>query len=197
MQESVSSIMTSIRDVLPVELIAGVSIVLGLTTGVGYLSYYFLGEDVNKTRVKKKDIDNDDNVMTGMFQQTSTENYKDLLAELGYNYLIRQALTLSPLVQEVSDTDGVWTIKTITALLSYKIEFRIGEELDYTWRDGREVKVLFTMENDNRLVSVHMAKRKGKKSVKIVREFTEDGLVQTTTIVGNDDFVCVMKFKRI
>ena len=49
----------------------------------------------------------------------------------------------------------------------------------------------------NKLVTVQKAKKAGEKSTKSVREFKGDEVVQTMTIDGVDDLVCVQKFKRI
>merc|ERR1719402_1830307 len=122
---------------------------------------------------------------------------------LGLNYFTRMAMCARPLVQEISEMDGVWTIRTVSTLLSYDIEFRIGEEFDYTWPDGREVRAVVWLENENRLVAVHTAKRRGQKNTWIAREFTEQGMVQTTTISTFrhlphfSDVGFVTKYKRI
>jgi hypothetical protein len=46
-------------------------------------------------------------------------------------------------------------------------------------------------------VTVQKAKKAGEKSTKSIREFNGDEVVQTMTIDGVDDLVCVQKFKRI
>ena len=115
---------------------------------------------------------------------------------LDVNFLLRKAATVSTPVMEVSETDGVWTIKTTTTLKSVELRFRIGEEFDEITPDGRDVRAIVTLENGNQFVSVQTAKKDGQKSTKVIREFNGDEVVQTMTIVGNDDLVCVQKFKR-
>ena len=73
---------------------------------------------------------------------------------------------------------------------------RIGKEFEETTADGREVTACVTLEG-NKLVTVQKAKKAGEKSTKSVREFKGDEVVQTMTIDGVDDLVCVQKFKRI
>ena len=116
--------------------------------------------------------------------------------ELGVNFLLRKAATVSTPVMDVSEADGVWTIKTSTTLKSMELKFKIGEEFDETTPDGRDVTAIVTLENGNQFVSVQTAKKEGQKSTRVIREFKGDQVVQTMTIVGNDDLVCVQKFKR-
>ena len=73
---------------------------------------------------------------------------------------------------------------------------RIGKEFEETTADGREVTACVTLEG-NKFVTVQKAKKAGEKSTKSVREFKGDEVVQTMTIDGVDDLVCVQKFKRI
>ena len=134
--------------------------------------------------------------MKGTYTRTSAEKYEEILAELGVNFLLRKAATVSTPVMDVSEADGVWTIKTSTTLKSMELKFKIGEEFDETTPDGRDVKAIVTFENGNQFVSVQTAKKDGQKSTKVIREFNGDEVVQTMTVVGNDDLVCVQKFKR-
>ena len=134
--------------------------------------------------------------MKGTYTRTSAEKYEEFLSELGVNFLLRKAATVSTPVMEVSEMDGVWTIKTTTTLKSVELRFRIGEEFDEITPDGRDVRAIVTLENGNQFVSVQTAKKEGQKSTKVIREFNGDEVVQTMTVVGNDDLVCVQKFKR-
>ena len=134
--------------------------------------------------------------MKGTYTRTSAEKYEEFLSELGVNFLLRKAATVSTPVMDVSEADGVWTIKTSTTLWSKDLKFKIGEEFDDTTPDGRDVTAIVTLENGNQFVSVQTAKKDGQKSTKVIREFNGDEVVQTMTIVGNDDLVCVQKFKR-
>ena len=48
------------------------------------------------------------------------------------------------------------------------------------------------------IVTVQTAKKEGQKSTRSVREMNGDNeMVYTMTIQGNDDLVCVQKFKRV
>merc|ERR1711915_174024 len=132
----------------------------------------------------------------GKYTRTSAENYEELLKALDVNFLLRKAATVSTPVMEVSEEGGVWTIKTSTALKSMELKFKIDEEFDETTPDGREVTAKVTLDG-NKFVSEQKAKKAGQKSTKTIREFNDDEVVQTMTVDGVDDLVCVQKFKRI
>ena len=132
----------------------------------------------------------------GKYERTSADKYEELLKALDVNFLLRKAATVSTPVMEVSEAGGVWTIKTSTSLKSMELKFKIGEEFDETTPDGREVTAKVTVDG-NKLVSDQKAKKAGQKSTMTIREFKGDEVVQTMTLDGMDDFVCVQKFKRI
>jgi hypothetical protein len=44
---------------------------------------------------------------------------------LDVNFLLRKAATVSTPVMEVSEEDGVWTIKTSTTLKSMELKFKV------------------------------------------------------------------------
>ena len=137
--------------------------------------------------------------MRGTYTQTSVENLKELMSELGYS---TPGPPRGPAVMEISEAGGVWTIRSedggVWTIRSPATEhrFRIGEEFDWTTHNGQEVKVVINLEDGNRLVGVQTPKKEGGKSIRVVREFNGDELVQTMSIVGNDDLVCVIKFKK-
>ena len=48
------------------------------------------------------------------------------------------------------------------------------------------------------IITVQTAKKEGEKSTRSVREMNGDNeMIYTMTIQGNDDLVCVQKFKRV
>nr|ALS04896.1 cellular retinoic acid-binding protein 2 [Pseudodiaptomus poplesia] len=132
----------------------------------------------------------------GKYERVSADNYEEFLKALGVGLLLRKAATVSTPVMEVSEENGTWTIKTSTTLKTMELKFKIGEEFDGTTPDGRDVTALVTLDG-NKLVTVQKAKKDGVASTKSVREFNGDEVVYTMTIDGNDDLVCVQKFKRV
>ena len=58
------------------------------------------------------------------------------------------------------------------------------------------MKSLVTFDK-GQIITVQTAKKKGEKSTRSVREMNGDNeMIYTMTIQGNDDLVCVQKFKR-
>ena len=63
----------------------------------------------------------------GKYTRTSAENYEEFLKEMNIGYLLRKAATISTPTLEVSESDGVWTIKTSTTLKTMELKFKVGE----------------------------------------------------------------------
>lgn len=102
---------------------------------------------------------------------------------------------MSTPVMEITEEDGVWSIKTSTTLKSMELKFQLGEEFEETTPDGRDVRAIVTLEG-NKLISVQKAKKAGQQSTRVVRELNGDECVQTSTVDGNK-VVCVQKFQRM
>ena len=62
----------------------------------------------------------------GKYTRTSAENYEEFLKELDVSYLLRKAATVSTPTMEVSESNGVWTIKTSTTLKSMELKFKVS-----------------------------------------------------------------------
>ena len=63
----------------------------------------------------------------GKYTRTSAEKYEEFLKEMNVSYLLRKAATISTPTLEVSESDGVWTIKTSTTLKSMELKFKVNE----------------------------------------------------------------------
>ena len=66
----------------------------------------------------------------GKYTRTSAENYEEFLKEMNVGYLLRKAATVSTPSLEVSESDGVWTIKTSTTLKTMELKFKVRETKD-------------------------------------------------------------------
>ena len=55
---------------------------------------------------------------------------------------------------------------------------------------------MVTFEN-GKIITIQKAKLEGFRSTKIVREIIGEDLVQTMTIDGVEDLICVQKFRRL
>lgn len=78
----------------------------------------------------------------------------------------KMGATVSPVV-ELTEKDGVYTLKTTSTFKNTEIKFKLGEEFDEDTVDGRKVKSVCTLEG-NKLIQV----QKGEKNTTIEREFT-------------------------
>merc|ERR1712114_90070 len=132
----------------------------------------------------------------GKYERTSADNYEELLKLLDVNFLLRKAATVSTPVMEISENDGVFTIKSSTTMKTTEMSFKLGEPFDETTPDGREVTGLANIE-DGKLVITQKAKKEGALSSKSIREMTTpDELTYTITVDGHD-LVCTQKYKRL
>ena len=106
--------------------------------------------------------------------------------------LMRKAATSSTPVMEITESGGKWRIQTKTTLKSTEINFEIGVPFDETTTDGRKAKTTVTQEG-NRLITDQKATEAGKKSVKVIRDFSDEGIdVQMIC----EDVVSKQFFKR-
>ena len=96
----------------------------------------------------------------GKYERTSIENGDEVLKALGANWIIRKASSASTPIMEVTENGGVWSIKTSTTLKTMELKFKLGEEVDDTTPDGREVVSVITHEGD-KLICVQKAKKQG------------------------------------
>lgn len=86
---------------------------------------------------------------------------------LGVGIMTRKmGATISPIV-ELTENDGVYTLKTTSTFKNTEIKFKLGEEFDEETADNRKVKSICTLEG-NKLIQV----QKGDKETTIEREFT-------------------------
>ena len=63
----------------------------------------------------------------GNYERTSADNYEEFLKAMDVGYLLRKAATVSTPRLEVTETGGVWTIKTATTLKSMELKFKVSE----------------------------------------------------------------------
>merc|ERR1712080_813481 len=120
------------------------------------------------------------------------EKYNEFLAKMGLGMLMRKAATSSTPTMIVTESGGKWKIVTSTTLKSTEISFEIGVPFDETTPDGRKCKTTLTQEL-NALITNQVATEAGKKSVQVIREFSDDGIsVQMIC----EDVVSKQYFKR-
>jgi len=129
---------------------------------------------------------------TGSYIQTSKDNYEEFLKALNIGFILRKAALSSTPVMTISEDGGNWTMITKTSLKSIELHFKLGEEFDEEATDGRKCKTTVTMEGDQ-LITHQKAVKPGEQDVKVVREFTEDGLIMKMSAGG---VTCTQVYKR-
>ncbi|XP_050450229.1 myelin P2 protein isoform X2 [Cataglyphis hispanica] len=121
------------------------------------------------------------------YKLSSSENFDDFMKALGVGMVTRKmGATVSPVV-ELTEKDGVYTLKTTSTFKNTEIKFKLGEEFDEDTVDGRKVKSVCTLEG-NKLIQV----QKGDKNTTIEREFTP---TEMKAIMKVDDIVCTRVYK--
>lgn len=115
-------------------------------------------------------------VMTGKYVRTKDEKYEEFLSKLGVGVILRKAATVSTPTMEITKNGNKWKMVTKTILKSIEVNFELGVPFEETSTDGRKCKTTVTMEGDNKLITNQVAIEEGKKSVKVIREFTDEGI---------------------
>ncbi|XP_071642719.1 fatty acid binding protein isoform X2 [Temnothorax americanus] len=117
----------------------------------------------------------------------SSENFDEFMKALGVGMVTRKmGSTVSPVV-ELTEKDGLYTLKTTSPFKNTEIKFKLGEEFDEETADGRKVKSVCTLDG-NKLVQV----QKGEKDTTIEREFNP---TEMKAIMKVDDIVCTRVYK--
>ena len=65
----------------------------------------------------------------GKYERTSAENYEEFLKALDVSYLLRKAATVSTPIVEITESNGVWSIKSSTTLKSMELKFKVKHSL--------------------------------------------------------------------
>ncbi|XP_076236678.1 fatty acid binding protein [Calliopsis andreniformis] len=117
----------------------------------------------------------------------SSENFDEFMKALGVGLMTRKmGSSVSPVV-ELTENNGLYTLKTTSPFKNSEIKFKLGEEFDEETPDGRKVKSVCTLEG-NKLLQI----QKGEKQTSIEREFTP---TEMKAIMKVDDIVCTRVYK--
>ena len=110
------------------------------------------------------------------------------------NYILRKAAyAANPEFEVFLDGNDI-KFKTSTMLKSIELTFKPGEEFEEKTFDGRTVRGIVTKEG-NKFISIQNNVKEGGISTKIVREFKDDEMIQSSSVIGSDT-VCIQVFKR-
>ncbi|XP_017790439.1 PREDICTED: fatty acid-binding protein, muscle isoform X1 [Habropoda laboriosa] len=121
------------------------------------------------------------------YKLQSSEKFDEFMKALGVGTVTRKmGSSVSPVV-ELTENDGLYTLKTTSTFKNSEIKFKLGEEFDEETPDGRKVKSVCTLDG-NKLIQV----QKGEKQTTIEREFTP---TEMKAIMKVDDIVCTRVYK--
>lgn len=107
--------------------------------------------------------------LTGKFEMISSDNFGEYLKAVGVGMIQRNLAEKAKPTVEISESNGRYTLKTMTALKNTEINFALGEEFDETTADGRQSKSTMTRDG-NKLIHVQ---RIGGDESTTIREFSD------------------------
>ncbi|KAK2583155.1 hypothetical protein KPH14_009178 [Odynerus spinipes] len=121
------------------------------------------------------------------YKLSTSENFDDFMKALGVSLVTRKmGASVSPIV-ELTENDGLYTLKTNSTFKNSEIKFKLGEEFEEETPDGRKVKSVCTLDG-NKLMQV----QKGDKETTIEREFTP---TEMKAVMKVDDIICTRVYK--
>ncbi|XP_034171207.1 fatty acid binding protein isoform X2 [Osmia lignaria lignaria] len=127
------------------------------------------------------------NLLGKRYKLQSSENFDEYMKSLGVGLMTRKmGSSVSPVV-ELTENNGLYTLKTTSPFKNSEIKFKLGEEFDEETPDGRKVKSVCTLDG-NKLIQI----QKGDKQTTIEREFTP---AEMKAIMKVDDIVCTRVYK--
>ncbi|CAF0970504.1 unnamed protein product, partial [Brachionus calyciflorus] len=104
----------------------------------------------------------------GTWKLISSENFDDLMKELGVGYVKRKlGNQMKPNIVFAKNSDEI-TFTTISSIRTIEIKFKLNEEFDEETPDGRNVKTIFTIDG-NKLIQTQKDKN-GKIVCTMARE---------------------------
>lgn len=129
-------------------------------------------------------------VYTKKFKLSKSEKFDEYMKAMGVGLMTRKVGgSVSPVI-ELTEADGVYTLKSTSTFKNSVITFKLGEEFDEETPDGRKVKSTITRDG-NKLIQI----QKGEpKDTEIVREFTPEQVVMTLKV---EDIVCTRIYKPV
>ncbi|XP_067951984.1 fatty acid-binding protein, liver-like [Watersipora subatra] len=123
----------------------------------------------------------------GSWKSQESEGFEDYLKALGVALPLRKIASMqNPRVSLTDDGDGLYTVVTATTFKTHTVQFKLGEELDESTPDGRDVKTVFHLDDEGKLVQTQMLK--GEVSSKLAREII-DGKLKITATAGTAVYI--------
>lgn len=124
-----------------------------------------------------------DGQFVGDWKLHSSENFEELMKELGVGLIMRKlGNTTKPNVKFSVNGDEI-NMTTSSAVKTQALKFKLNEEIEETTLDGRDVKTTFTLDG-NKLIQTQRDKN-GEINCVITREITPSGELKTVAKAGS------------
>nr|CDS27704.1 fatty acid binding protein a [Hymenolepis microstoma] len=117
----------------------------------------------------------------GGWKLEKTENFDEVMKELGVNILKRTAGNTVKPVHIFEDLgNGMYRFKTESTFTKTSCDFKLGEEFDEHTSDGRDLKSVITIDGE-----VMKQVQKGEGKTTYVERVVEGNLLKTTVKVND------------
>ena len=114
--------------------------------------------------------------IAGTYLRTKEENYEDFLSKLGVSITLAKVVTRVAPTMVITQHGNEWKIITKSIFKPVELKFELGVPFDEISTDGRRCKTTITMEGDSTLITDQVGTELGNKSVKTIRDFTDEGM---------------------
>ena len=129
--------------------------------------------------------------LVGKWKCVSNENMSEFLEKMGIGFLIRKLASNAKPSNTITFNNGVWTIKSESALKTSVHTFEIDKEFEEEMPDGKKVKSTAKISGRN---MIHVQRDNGNILCTISREIDENG--QQIVIYEKDGVKAKRVFER-
>ena len=114
--------------------------------------------------------------IAGTYLRIQEENYDVFLSKLGVSFILARAVTRVAPTMVITQHGNEWKIVTKSIFKPVELNFELGVPFEEISTDGRRCKTTITMEGDSTLITDQVGTELGNKSVKTIRDFTDEGI---------------------
>ncbi len=123
--------------------------------------------------------------MYGEWKLVDSQNFEELMKELGVNFVLRKLGNTTKPNVNFSVNGDEWTFTTTSAIKTSQLKFKLNEEFDEETLDGRKVKVLiYNNQNLKRTFITYSFKNRPHLHWKMVNWFKHKETKTTTLLVS-------------